>query len=258
MDHAEAVAKKIIEALRPGCVMRYRELQSNGEHDFDLLCGDLLTAAVEVTMATNSSVRTMQARIANPNSGGPFIKPVLCKKGWLIIPVEGADIRNIRKNADKYLAEIERAGKERFFAYSDAAECYAISSIYSDLGIESGHVVNWKPPANRIAISSLADGGKVETRVLADAIRREAEKDDNRTKLGNVSSHIEKHLFVYIDTINYLPWKILIEHSSERLVANLPKEITHVWAATETESANEFSVWTAKNGSPWETTRIAI
>ena len=94
MDHSELVAKNVIEKFRPGCVMSYRANQSNGECDFDLLCGDGAVAAVEVTMATNPSKRRTRARISDQRRGGPFIEAVSCRKGWSVHPTGSRHLEN--------------------------------------------------------------------------------------------------------------------------------------------------------------------
>jgi hypothetical protein len=252
MNHAELISKRIIEMVRPDCEMKHRADQSNGEYDFDLFRGQSGVAAVEVTMSTNALKRRTRARI----SENQFIDAIVCKKGWLINPIEGSDIRKIRANADAYLGAIESTGTEQFFAYTDAAESPAVYRILCDLGIEAGSVIKWKPPVNH-SINFPGDGGTVEKRVLI-AILLEANKPDNKKKLAKAGLDLERHLFVYIDPTNYLPWKVLIDTSTIDAIATLPTEMTHIWAATETRSANEFAVWAAQNGHRWQTTRIIL
>lgn len=258
MDHPELISKTIIESFRPGCEMKYNADQSNGEHDFVLLCGNGAIAAVEVTMSTSQLMRETHARISDPSKGAQFVEATLCKKGWCVDPIEGADIRKIRGSVDAYLAPIEAAGVEGFFMPTDAAESPAIWAIFCDLGIESGFVSKWKPPENRICINFPSDGGKVEMRVAIDAILREANKPDNTRKLANAGPNLERHLFIYVDPLNYLPWKVLIDTSPVDEIAVLPDEITNIWVASETRSPNEFAVWTAQNGGRWQATKVIL
>src|SRR5438128_156591 len=126
MNYSELVAKNIIEHLRPGCEMKYRVTQTSGEYDFDLICGNVAVAAIEVTMSTDPSKLRTRARILNKSKGRSFVKAAKCKKDWSAYPTERADPRKIRAHIDEYLAPIEATGTERFFSYTDAARSAAI------------------------------------------------------------------------------------------------------------------------------------
>lgn len=82
------------------------------------------------------------------------------------------------------------------------------------------------------------------------AIREEADKPDNRRKLGAAKTE-ERHLFVYVHPRNYLPWVALVDFESAAEPIAMPPEVTDVWAATEGRSLNEFVVWRARRGEPW-------
>lgn len=237
--------------------MRYLCDQSNGEHDFDLFCGEGLIGIVECTMATDQQVRQMRARIADSRSGGEFVDARLCKKGWLVHFSQNADPREIRKKVDAYLAPIEDAGIENFFSYTDAANCSAISKILTDLQIESGSVTEWKPPKRRIGLSIPSQGGKVTFDQLEDAVRAEASKPDNRRKLANALKIAERHLFVYVDPNYFLPWKVLVD--AQELfpegfpeIKGLPNEITHLWIATTNRHSSHHMVWLNQKGEGWQ------
>lgn len=86
MDHAENVAKTIVEGLLPGSRMAFNVDQSSGVHDFDLQLPDGTVAAVEVTAAVDEvRMRTTAAILAHAK-GGPAIKTHRCKKDWYIEP----------------------------------------------------------------------------------------------------------------------------------------------------------------------------
>jgi len=53
MDHAESVAKVVVEGVEAGSRMEHQTEQSHGEHDFDLVCTDGRIAVLEVTAATD-------------------------------------------------------------------------------------------------------------------------------------------------------------------------------------------------------------
>ena len=53
MDKAETVAEIIVETLMRGAKMRYRQMQSGGEYDFDLVYATGMSVPLEVTMSTD-------------------------------------------------------------------------------------------------------------------------------------------------------------------------------------------------------------
>jgi hypothetical protein len=63
MDHAETVAKRVLEVILPG-LMEFQPLQSHGESDFVLRYHSGTIAAVEVT----SSVDQIQAETIAGNA----------------------------------------------------------------------------------------------------------------------------------------------------------------------------------------------
>jgi hypothetical protein len=260
VHHSEQVAKTIIEDQRQGSQMRFCVHQSKGECDFELLSADgAAVAEVEVTMLTDEAMKRTLARIANSKEGGQFVDGQKCQKGWSVVLRQGADdIRKVRALIDSYLAPIEASGTEQFHYYMDAATSPAISNIFRDLGIEWGCVTKWTPPENRICINGPAYGGRVETTAALGPITAEADKPDNIKKLGAVSQQLERHLFVYVDPRCYLAWKSLVDAPAPLSeIAELPKEITHIWAVSETcRSPGEFAIWTAHRGRPWQASRI--
>jgi hypothetical protein len=260
MNHSEQVAKKVIEHLRPGCKMTFRVHQSNGECDFELFHNHISVGEVEVTMSTDATMRQTRMRILNEKQGGQFVQGSKCQKGWWVYLAEEArDIKKIRKAIDDYLAPIEASGAEEFSFYTDATTSPAIYKIFHDLGIEGGRVTKWKHPENRICINGPSYGGMIETTVATDAIMKEANKGDNRKKLTQAGGQLERHLFVYVDPRFFLPWKVLVDTIAVNEIAALPKEITHIWTATETfRSPDEFVVWAAKRDCSWQARRCVV
>lgn len=247
MDHPEKIAKAVIESSIPGAIMRYRENQSNSTHDFDLERPGTSVAAVEVTASADKRYNETIAAIRDPGKDGMWIKTKRCRKDWLVYPSPTAKINKIRKHVDQYLADIEIAGLERFFGprHSDISAVY---SIYQDLDIEAGHVTSWKQPGY-IGITFPGGGGIITAEHVQKAVEKEAWKDDNRKKLDATGSE-ERHLFVYVDDGNYLPWAALRDKDPPLEPPCLPLEITHVWAVAEV--AENCIVWRAMRGEKWE------
>jgi hypothetical protein len=246
MNHAEIVAKVLIEAVVPGSSMEYRPEQSRSVHDFDLCHSDGRISAMEVTASVDQPRQETNAAIFNKRRGGRQIKRQFCNKDWYITPVVGANINKVRENADEYLAAIEASSLERFHFPLEWDP--SVDRIYNDLGIVSGLVFQWKEPGY-IMIADPGGGGAVGAMLVFDAIRREAFKEDNRAKLAAASTS-ERHLLVYVHGTT-LPWCSLIDCEPPLELPELPPEITDVWALSETRLEREFAVWHASVTSPW-------
>ncbi len=250
MDHAESVAQAVVETLEIDSRMQHQADQSHGEYDFDLIHGDGRTAALEVTTAADEQAEKTVAALLDKRKGGPFIPTIQCKQDWILHPGRNAIINTIRTKADKYLAEVEAEGVTRFFCQSDAAEYGSVRRIWNDLRVLGGSVIKWKTPG-QIGITPPGGGGVVDIADFTDAIVGEAGKPDNQRKLGAAMAD-ERHLFVYIHPRNYLPWVAFMDLEPPSEPVLLPEQITHVWAATEGRSLNEFVVWRARRGEPWQ------
>jgi hypothetical protein len=89
MNHAEAVAKLVLESVIPG-TMIYQLEQSHGECDFQLHYGSGENAAVEVTASADQKQLQTIAAIRDEKKGGSSLRATKCKKSWLIFPAKGA------------------------------------------------------------------------------------------------------------------------------------------------------------------------
>jgi hypothetical protein len=256
MNLSERVAKLVVEHMLPGISMRFRSEQSSGEHDFDLKYSDGPVVPLEVTMSASQRMKWLAAKLANQREGGRFVKAVKCRNGWYVHPLPDSNIEHIRKNVDRYLAQIEAESITEFFAWTDAIESLAVDSIFRDLKIEAGRVFAWKD-ARRIGIALPAQAGRVTSDSVQRAVETEAHKPDNRRKLGG-TTHSEAHLFVYIDPLHYLPWIALVDEAPPKESLSLPAEITHIWAVAITRSPNEYIVWRASRRGNWCPPKIIV
>ncbi len=247
MDHAEKLAQAIIEGILPGSKMSFRLDQSSSVHDYDLRLSDGRICAVEVTASVDHVIEQTNVAVLDSKKGGSAIRRKLCQKDWLIHPASGARINLIRKKADEYLAAIESDGIERFFSRTDLRP--NVERIYEELGVESGAVLPCKEPGY-ILIALPGGGGAMGPQRVFEAVRREAFKTDNRNKLGKAGTE-ERHLVVYVHPGNYLPWYSLLSFDPLGTYPELPNEITHVWAFTESRTAGNYVVWHADRASAW-------
>jgi hypothetical protein len=250
MDYAENLAKAIMEVVHPGATMHFQTDQSTGRHDFNLEYSDGGVAAVEVTTSTEQSQEATVAAITDPRKGGASIKTKLCQKDWYIHPLPNANINRIRALADEYLYVIETDDLEHFFSGMDAGYHSSVDRIYNELGIESGRVARWKVPG-QIRIATPGGGGFVMPENLQKAIESEASKPDNCKKLG-LADTSERHLFVYVSSLNFLAWAALIEGDMPSEPPELPNEITDVWAVTGAGRKDQYVVWKATREARWQ------
>lgn len=243
-DHAEAVASCLIESVLVGTRMKKIRPEGSRTHDFDLLDPNgHIVAAVEATVSLDKAAKKTSIRI---RQGGP-VKTKLCKKDWWIQAEPGAGIREIRGNADKYLADVEAAGIERFLGPVDWRKP-AVERIFRDLRVYSGSaVVRWKDPGH-IWIDLPGAGGRLTASNVVEAVVREA--PSNLKKLAAANTN-QRHLVIYIDPTSYMPWKSLVDCDPPSEPPRLPREITDIWVITETRSGHEFVAWQASALSPW-------
>jgi len=92
-----------------------------------------------------------------------------------------------------------------------------------------------------IPITYPSDGGTIGPPCLVEAINQEAAKTDNRKKLGK-SAASERHLFVYVDALNFRPWASLLELDNTAEPPTLPDEISDVWAVANYRPG-DYRVW---------------
>ena len=93
-------------------------------------------------------------------------------------------------------------------------------------------------------------GGRVDAEDVQQVVRVEAEKADNRKKLGDSGAE-SRHLFVYVVFLNYLPEIALRKNVLPKEGPSLPEEVTQVWAVAATGVKDQFIVWTAERGGDW-------
>lgn len=105
--------------------------------------------------------------------------------------------------------------------------------------IESGAVIQ----REGIQIGYPGSGGAIGPETATEAVSLEAMKSDNRHKLGRTGAQ-ERHLFVYVDAINFLPWAALREFDPSVLKPpSLPDEITDLRAAAGAGKPTGYTVW---------------
>ncbi len=271
MRKTEEIAKRVVEAVLPGTEMKPNLTQSHGECDFNLHYTDGSVAAVEVTESADRFQKAISAEIRNKKKGGSILEAKKCKSSWMIFPMKNAQIPKIREHVDEYLSRLERAGREHFHFLDafDSRLCrltgvvvfpmpQCVENICYDLNIMSGSVISSRQEVPRIFLAHPVGGGAVGPSVAIEATEREACKRDNTRKLGAAATK-ERHLVVYVDVMNGLPWVTLTDFEPPSTLPKLAAEITHIWLIGYSgTSKDEFVLWRASTQEPWHRQRVVI
>jgi hypothetical protein len=195
--------------------MSYHASQNMGEYDFDL----------------------HYAAIIDKDKGGSPIPSRLCKNSWYIHLLPDTRINPLRKNADRYLAAIERpvsrnSGGQRMIVR-------AWGPYYQDVDVMSGSVAAWIKPRN-ILMSVPGTGGAVGVSTVFEAAQREAFQADNRQKLG-AAGISERHLAVYAYTTT-LAWVPMSDFEPISVIpTSLQRSRTYGYSARVLRITNMFS-----------------
>jgi hypothetical protein len=243
VKYSEQIAKTVIETICVGSEMRFRCDQNTSVPDFDLRYADGTDAVVEVT----ESVERTWLETTSAIQAKQEVRAKKCRYSWWLHPSDGANIRKIYDHSDEYLARIELEGL-REFPFGNFSQL--VTDICRDLQIQAGYALEPKPHPI-IVIGYPSRGGTVSAQVFLRAIEAEANKEDNRRKLSPFGGR-ERHLFVYLDSRNLLPWRVVVNCSPPPDVPSIPHEITHIWVAALHDLGREASVWKLERGQSWQ------
>lgn len=254
MRPSERIARLVVEAAVPGATLEYRPEQSHGECDFILHFASGGQSPLEVTESVDQNQRLIYDKILSKKEGGQVIETKKCHSSWAIVPAKDARIAKIRAKADDYLSALEKEGIESFICWT--ATTQTVERVCRALLLENGRTISTTGPA-RIWIFLPGEGGAVGPSLATAAAEKEAHKSDNRRKLGAANAE-QRHLVVYVDVTNGLPWVALTDFEPPSTLPKLPQEITHIWLighCGETNK-NEFVVWRASTKEPWYSQRV--
>jgi hypothetical protein len=236
MNDSERIAKSIVEHVLPGSIMAYRTVQHDGSHDFDLTSPSLVHVPVEVTRSVAVPRVHMRAALKDH---GHTLERIRAQQNWIIVPSPDANIRRIRQSADEFLRNVEEDGVGDFHPWLFDPPL-SVVRIRDDLRIEGGKILSYGPPRIEIAFPGIS--GRVSAANGVEAVDLELAKNDNRRKLAATAAD-ERHLFVYVDPLNFLPWYSIRSFDPETFRPALPPEITDVWAAAGPSDEIGYAVW---------------
>ena len=274
MDFSEKTAKTVLEAVLPGAKLTYKSQQSHGEYDFDLQYSGGRIGAVEATSSVDQRQMETAAAISSKKKS-PEIAAPECKKTWMIIPMQSANINAIRERVARHLAALEDAGINEFsvfevnesrqikeaglqeiFAEKIVPQC--VETICDQLMLQAGGVISTKGPP-KIILGHPNYGGAVGADCAINAGKAEAWKQDIRKKLGAAPTD-ERHLVVFIDVTNGLAWTALADCDPPPTLPELPPEIDHIWLVGDVggPAVGRFVVWRASKTTHWQKLEVAI
>jgi hypothetical protein len=243
----ESFAAACVDKALPGiAAYRHDNGRRTSAHDFDLMGGAEMVAAMEVTSATDGPARA----ITNEwSKGGTLTVPGLASN-WMVRvrPVDPRGMRSrmacLRSRIGDILTEFKSKGIDQFHddRYFPEPE---LAAKVGDLGIRQilllgpqgagrVHVEPWYP-IERSAGFVQSDGNS-----LADWIGEwlsDPEQADNLTKLRS-SGLAERHLFVVLPTLPMAPFEVFNVFFNETPPNHdpvLPEEVSHVWAAADSD-----------------------
>ncbi len=227
-----------------------------GGHDLELRFADGRREAVEVTEATSERMQGAQAAYRKWLPEAYFVAPRL-SHDWHVYATVWARFDVLAAHVPPLLHQLEQFSLEKFFFNSDALRHPPVADLYR-LGIEAGFRWNQKPIA-KVVVSQpgdrtiwkepAADPGQY----LLDAIETEAAKPDNVEKLA-ASGCDRGHIFIWVDSGLYPPWKDLAVGRLPIRPPELPAAIDVVWVAT-CVPGDEVVVWSVDPPDPWQRCR---
>jgi hypothetical protein len=257
---SEKVAQKVIERIFTGSKMIFREKQHESLPDFDLHYPNGVIAVVEVTesvdedwLATYAAVAKGWTKSAKASKSKYPVRAVKCQKSWAVYVNAKVNLKNLFPRVDEHLAALETLGCRQFPPEREPEDWEAVLDIYDkpdQLGVDFASVVEPVSPYPIIGVLSPGRGGSVSPDKFWRAIEVEAKKGDNIQKLSKFLDR-ERHLFIYFDSRNILPWRVLVTQKPQLDIPFIPAEITHVWAAAIPDSGDRAIVWRMERNKNW-------
>lgn len=253
LPDAESRAMEVLLELHPGSSVLRRDFGNGTQiHDFDLIVhGE--TVAVEVTEAAIPGVRSADAARRRHTERGTIPAPSLTRS-WHVYPTPATRFGTLARRLPPLLAQLEAKGKDRFFFATDAGDDPVVLQIANDCAVEFGVAwPNLRPPQIVVGLAG-DDRVWVEQPLapaahLTDAVEIEAWNEGNIRKLTRADGS-SRHLFVWIGSENYLPWKDLDFGKLPLAPPRLPPGVDTVWVAGVGAGTRPI-IWSAVPHGAW-------
>jgi hypothetical protein len=251
MSDSELTAKTALELALPGARMIFRTEQSHSECDFQLCYANGSTAEVEVTQALDQGWMQAVDRIYGKRPGSNILVATKCRNSWCVFVTRPPLMREIKAGIDDFLYQMENTGIEEFDWFRELPDWATVfCRTHNIVSCRRLGIVN--EPEIRVSLSP--EGGATGPTVLTEAAEREAEKADNRKKLGATNSK-ERHLVVHV-SVSPRVHLGLLEFDPPRRSPRLPDEITDIWIIGQMADS-QVAAWRANKSVPWHRVSIA-
>jgi hypothetical protein len=255
LSTVEAHAERIVKAVMPDVTVVQRDPGGGNRqiHDFDLVRANGAVEAMEVTEATSRQLRDAEGARTDKVPSGVLPAPGL-QRAWHLITTPATPFRQL-DHCIPLLAQVEQAGLDRFFASTDALRVRAVHDLASQFGIEAGFasapttspsLIPGLPSSLEEWVQDPNDPG----RWVRQSAELEAHKTDNIAKLTS-SGVDERHLFVWIDSRNSLPWNDLDHSALPNRPPTLPSAVTTLWVGA-VDSRDRTIAWRVRPPDAWE------
>ncbi len=216
----ENEAAKILRQIFGGSV-HWRDVPGAppGTHDFDIVCPDGITIAVEVTRITDPVVLAFWTAHSKEKWEAPTLS-----KSWLLDVDPKASVRALKGRVEPLLHQLEAAGMTWFSTASD----HVAAKELQQLGARWGHALEVNPPY--IGICHVPYYW-VNAEDLRGEVEKVAWKSDNRHKLGRAYTAAKRHLFIWVDPLAHLVVGALfyMERIKPPSGCDLPPEVDVLW-----------------------------
>lgn len=258
----EIIARKILEEiLGPDVEVRRHETTcGQSQYDYDVFQGGNLIAAVEVTSATDESLKRL---IAQSERCEYRIQSERLRESWLVflaprtpwvpgISKKPPGVSKISKELADCLAQFEKWGITQFIAELSSSEMSEIEELCGKLRRLGVKWAKSSPSEQPDVLILPVDekGFRGSEDYVNPAVQSLAWKDDNKGKLG-ASNAGQRILFIYVDGMTDYPlWKQMCDFTPKE-PPQLPKEITEIWMCTWLRGGS-YVVWRCKPPNRWE------
>ena len=239
LDESEVVAKLVVENTLDGMRLQFIEDQSAGSYDFDLIEGTKTIGVVEATSARDQEELSATAAIFKESAGGNPIAVGECERVWMLDVEKDARIKPLRTSVAPLLRALEE-DDVRAFSH-DVISVNRTTTEFSQLGVTGGRCYDSTGPG-RAYLQVAGSGSLVSAEAVVAVLVSEAEKEDNRRKLGATTLD-ERHLFVYIHHSSSEAWIGLQMAAMPEAVPTLPDEVSGYWVASHDFDVESIIFW---------------
>jgi hypothetical protein len=239
MRIAERIAKQLLERVIAGARAEPIVAQNHGEWDWDIHVGGM-TFPMEVTQATSQKSESLYAAIFGED-GRNALPCLTTRYVWAVTASRLTNVAKVRKRLDHLLAELETTGLTMFDVRDqEVVAVPEVHALWKELRITDGFC-NPEWEIREHTLMAPIDSAMLASEQVVSAVEREANKNDNRRKLGK-SSATERHLFVHIAYHSYPAYEAMRACALPVQRLRLPAEITNVWVARAL-GESEFLLW---------------